>query len=459
MTLINRSTYIISNWRKRAVQLWKYCAGGVWQDTRHTTGVNIVKTLNLSVKSFLDTDLQNRASALTYNTLLAIVPALALLFAIARGFGFSNLMKTQLFQALPSQSQALSEAFRFADSYLSHASQEVFVGIGLIFLLWTMISLMSNIEDTMNRIWGVTTDRSLGRKVIDYTAILFLLPILIVFSSGISIVASTVFVDNPHLKFFSPAVKAMLDIAPFILTWVAFTGMYMLFPNTKVRWQNALISGILAGTAFQILQYLFMTGQIYVSKYNAIYGSFAFLPLLLIWLQLVWTITLAGAVLCYSSQNIFQFSFSEETERISARYHTEIAIAILTIITQRFERGQRPPVLSDFSGMYHLPIRLVTGILTKMKNADLINIVLSDTDSDLHAYQPAIDPQKLTIGYVMQRLEDMGASGFIPEFEDNFRSVISAVTAATDGDKGVSDIRLIDLNITAHSGSTQKNIV
>ncbi|MDE7396392.1 MAG: YihY/virulence factor BrkB family protein, partial [Muribaculum sp.] len=452
-------TDIISDWREKAVRMWDYCAGGVWQDTRRTTGVNIVKTLNLSVKSFLDTDLQNRASALTYNTLLAIVPALAMLFAIARGFGFSNLMKTQLFQALPAQSQALSEAFRFADSYLSHTSQEVFVGIGLIFLLWTMISLMSNIEDTMNRIWGVTTDRSLGRKVIDYTAIMFLLPILMVFSSGISIVASTVFVDNPHLKFFSPAVKAILDIAPFILTWVAFTGMYMLFPNTKVRWQNAVVSGILAGTAFQILQYLFMTGQIYVSKYNAIYGSFAFLPLLLIWLQLVWTITLAGAVLCYSSQNIFQFSFSEETERISARYNTEIAIAILTIITKRFERGQRPPVLSDFSGKYHLPIRLVTGTLNRMKDAGLINIVLSDSDSDVHAYQPAIDPHRLTIGYVMERLENMGSSGFIPNFEENFRSVISAVSAAVNGDKEASDMRLADLDITSGSGPTQKSVV
>ena len=147
---------------------------------------------------------------------------------------------------------------------------------------------------------------------------MFLLPILMICSSGISVMASYALVDNPRLHFITPALKVALDVAPFVLTWMSFTGMYLAFPNTKVKFKNAFLSGIFAGTAFQILQYLFLSGQIYVSKYNAIYGSFAFLPLLLIWLQLVWTITLAGAVLCYSSQNIFQFNFSNDISTISA---------------------------------------------------------------------------------------------------------------------------------------------
>ncbi len=266
----------------RMNSFFRYASDGVWSDTRRNWKVNTIKTLNLTVRSFLNTDLQNRASALTYNTLLAIVPALALLFAIGRGFGFENLLQTQLFQVLPSQKHALETGIDFVNSYLSQASQGVFVGVGIVVLLWTMISLMSNIEDTFNTVWGVTRDRSFGRKIIDYTAILFLLPILMICSSGISVMMSYTLVDNPRLHFISPAVKIVLDVAPFVLTWMSFTGMYLAFPNTKVRFKNAFLSGVFAGTAFQILQYLFLSGQIYVSKYNAIYGSFAFLPLLLI---------------------------------------------------------------------------------------------------------------------------------------------------------------------------------
>lgn len=452
MTLMNRISSTIRRHRMRVTVWWRYCTTGVWKDTRNTFGVNTVKTLNLAVKSFLDTDLQNRASSLTYNTLLAIVPALALLFAVARGFGFSSLMKTQIFQALPSQTEALGEALRFADSYLAHTSQEVFVGVGLVFLLWTMISLMSNIEDTMNRIWGVELDRTIGRRIIDYTAVMFLLPVLMILSSGLSIVASSLFVDNPHMRLLSPAVKVLLDVAPFILTWVAFTCMYIIFPNTKVRWQNAALSGILAGTAFQILQYLFMTGQIYVSKYNAIYGSFAFLPLLLIWLQLVWTITLAGAVLCYSSQNIFQFNFSNQASRISSLYNREVAVAIMTIIVRRFSLGQAPPQLPEFSARYHLPIRLVTAALLKMKEAGLINIVMTDVKDEYHAYQPATEISRMTVGYVIDRLEHMGTSGFIPDFDSGFRAVIDAVEATMAGDRAAADTPLASLPLpdTAH---------
>ena len=126
---------------------------------------------------------------------------------------------------------------------MQQASQGLFVGVGIVVLLWTMISLMSNIEDTFNTVWGVTHARSFGRKVIDYTAIMFLLPILMICSSGISVMASYALVDNPRLHFITPALKVALDVAPFVLTWMSFTGMYLAFPNTKVKFKNAFLSG------------------------------------------------------------------------------------------------------------------------------------------------------------------------------------------------------------------------
>ena len=169
----------------------RYIISGVWNDTRDHWSVKMVKIINLSVQSFLDRDLQLRAASLTYSTVLAIVPALAMLFAIARGFGFQNLMQSELLRYFPSQRQALENALVYVDNYLSQASQGIFIGIGLIFLLWTLVSLMSNVENTFNHVWGITTRRSLQRKFTDYSALFLLLPVLIVCSAGISILGAS----------------------------------------------------------------------------------------------------------------------------------------------------------------------------------------------------------------------------------------------------------------------------
>ena len=414
----------VQKWTRKGLDFWEYASEGVWNDTRQTWKVNAVKTINLSIRSFLNSDLQYRASALTYNTLLAIVPALAMLFAIGRGFGFQNLLQSQLTNLLPSQKHALETALTFVDGYLSEASQGLFVGVGLVVILWTLISLMSNIEDSLNLIWGVTRNRTFGRKIIDYTAIMFLLPILMICSSGLSVFMSTTLIEQIHIKFFTPAIKWMLDLAPFILVWLAFIGMYLLFPNTKVKIKNAVISGIFAGTAFQILQYLFVSGQLYVSKYNAIYGSFAFLPLLLVWLQLTWTITLAGAVLCYSSQNIFQFSFTNDISSMSLNYRRKVAVAIITVIVHRFEARMTPLTATDFAARYHMPSRLVSSLIHEMTEAGLLSTVITGNDTEEHSYQPAMDINQITLGYVLDKLNSFGSHGFIPGFDTDFKELI-----------------------------------
>jgi membrane protein len=297
-------------------------------------------------------------------------------------------------------------------------------------------------------VWGVKSNRSFARKVIDYTAILFLLPILMICSSGVSILMSSTVIESGHLKMFTPALMTVLDLVPFLLTWLSFTGMYMLFPNTKVKFKNAFGSGIFAGTAYQILQYLFVTGQVYVSKYNAIYGSFAFLPLLLIWLQLVWSITLAGAVLCYSSQNIFQFNFESDISSISLDYKRKISVVIMTLIVKRFQEGKKPLTLTDFAALYHMPSRLVTQLLNEMIDAGLIVAVYSDKKHEDCGYQPATDIHRITLGTVMSSLNAQGSAQFIPNFKDEFGEVIKvvedSVNVCMDYD---SKVLLMDLSV------------
>lgn len=411
---------------------WRYVSVGVWRDQRRTWKVNTVKTINLSVRSFLSSDLQSQACALTYSTLLAIVPALALLFAIGRGFGFQDLLKQQLYSYFPSQRSALDAAFNFVDSYLAQASEGIFVGVGIVFLLWTMISLLSNVETSFNSIWRVRQGRTFMRKITDYLAILLVLPVLMICGSGLSILMSTALRNLLPYEWSGSAVTLILDCASYVITWVFFAAAYMLIPNAKVKPLSAMISGVVVGTAFQVLQWLFLTGQLYVSKYNAIYGSFSFLPLMLIWLQLVWLITLIGGVLCYASQNIGQFNFSDDVDNISLDYRRSVILVIMAIICKRFVQQKRPLNSSEIAQTYNLPAKLVTRLVLDLHRVGLISFIAAPGELLEHPLQPAVDVSGLTVGEVIRRLQTDGASNFIPDYSSHYVQIIAESNAVTD---------------------------
>ncbi|MDE6153548.1 MAG: YihY/virulence factor BrkB family protein [Muribaculaceae bacterium] len=438
----------VSSWIRRQ---WLYCSEGVWSDTRRNWRVNVLKTLNLSVRSFLDRDLQSQAAALTFKTLLAIVPALALFFAIGKGFGFQNGIKSQLFSYFPAQTEALEKAFTFVDSYIASSGEGVFVGVGIVFLLYTLISLLGSVEDSFNLIWGIKQGRTIGRKITDYTAILLILPVLLICSSGITVFMSSMLQMALPSKFFSPIIQYIVDFAGIVLGWLFFAGTYMLVPNTHVKFKNAFIAGMLAGTAYVILQWLFVSGQIYVTRYNAIYGSFAFLPLLLLWLQLVWLITLAGGVLCYASQSIFEFSFSNEIAKMSLDYRRKILVGVMLVTVKRREQGRRPIDERLIAVRYGLPISMVTKAVNDLVDAGLLNRVLtvdSNGRQDI-GVTPAYDTDVITLGMVLQRLRTSGTRGFIPEFDGRFKIVVDTVNELEKDTIEIADrILLRDLPFT-----------
>ena len=423
----------------------RYCVSGVWNDSRSLWSVKTLKIINLSVKSFLDRDLQMRSYALTYNTVLAVVPALAMLFAIARGFGFQNLLQSELFRYFPAQRQALQNALTYVDNYLSQASQGVFIGIGLIFLLWTLISLLSNVEDTFNHVWGVNSMRSLSRKFTDYTALFLLIPVLMVCSAGITIFMSDavqhVFEGNP----LSPMMHRLLEFTPIVISWLIFTAAYYFVPNTKVRFKYALFAGILAGTLFQVVQWLFVSGQVYVSKYNAIYGSFAFLPLVLVWMQLSWLITLSGAVLTYACQNFDSFAYRDKAKEVSQTYSNQMAIAVLALATKRFKLRQQPLTMHDLINDYDIPGALAEKILTRLKNAGLLTAISQGKDED-EGYHPAYDPDELTVITATNALTDHGNTNFIIKADSRFGKLLERISRLRDEQQSSTpDIPLLDL--------------
>lgn len=400
---------------------------GVWEDTSDRWYIRMIKIINLSVRSFFDRDLLTQAYSLTYCTLLATVPVLAMIFAVANGFGFQNILRTQFFHYFPAQKEALEEALKFVDNYLSQTSEGLFVGVGIVVMIYTLVTLVWNVEDAFNLIWGVKEGRSLWRKVTDYTAIFLILPLLMICASGINILMSSTLQEALPFEFLSPLYSGALDLLSFVLTWLFFLGAYMLIPNTKVPAGNAMRASLLTSIGFMILQWLFVSGTVYVSRYNAIYGSFAFLPLLLVWLQFVWTIVLSGAVICYSSQNISLYNYLSKVKKISLDYRLSVIVAVLATIVKSFDEEKTAPDTSDISRQWGIPLALVNNSIGILESLGFINQVLIDSAHKRYGYAPAYKPEDITVGTLLEKIAHNGESDFIPGFNDRFKDIIDAV--------------------------------
>ena len=369
-----------------------------------------IKIVLLSIRQFTADRIPVRASALTYSTLLSIIPILALLFAIARGLGFDALMENQFRTSVTQQQAEL--IITWVNSYLEHAQSGIFIGVGLIMLLWTVLILTDNIERSFNAIWQVKHPRTVFRKITDYFSMLLLLPLLIVISSGLTIFMTTYVKQMDNYLLLGPVLKFLVRMIPYTLTWGMFIGLFVFIPNTKVRLSHAVLPGILAGSAFQAFQYFYINSQIWVSNYNAIYGSFAAIPMFLLWTQISWTICLLGAEMSYISQNLDAFSFDKETENISRRYHDFFCTIILAAICKRFEQIQVPYTAEELSREHRIPIRLTKRILYELQDMHLIYEAVSDEKGRDITYIPGVDINRLTVGMLLTKLDMNGSEDF-----------------------------------------------
>src|SRR3972149_3873262 len=253
----------------------------------------------LAFRGFTEDKCQLRASALTFYSMLSIVPVIALIFAIGKGFGLEKLLEKQLSTMLKGQQEVMQQVLTFANSLLENTSGGLIAGVGVVLLLYAVMQVLSNIENSFNDIWQIKRDRSFVRKFSDYLSIMLIAPVLIIMSGSITIFITTQITRITEsielIGFFSPLIFLLLKLLPYCMIWLLFTFIYIVMPNTKVNFKSALIAGIIAGTIFQVSEWAYISFQIGVAKYNAIYGSFAAMPLFLIWLQTSWLIVLFGA--------------------------------------------------------------------------------------------------------------------------------------------------------------------
>ena len=418
---------------RRFRHLYAYCTENVWRDPRDVWYVKLLKVVNLSVKSFFDKNIQTLASSLTYTTLLAVIPILSLLLAIARGFGMRDVLIQSLYKGLPSQRAMLENSLDFVDRFLATLSKGVFVGIGVVFLLWTLVSMLRKIESVYNHVWNVRKGRPIYRRITDYTAILLIIPILLICSGGLSIFLSNFVQEsiNSPIGVLSPVLKFLLDLSPVFLLGVLFVGMNVLIPIVCAHHFILVVEhqDRLFGNGFYFIQYAFVHGQISVTKYNAVYGGFAFLPLFLIWMQLSWTVCIACAVMTYSSQNFFSFNYLAQVKKASARYVDQVALFVIATVVSRFEVGADAVGKKELADRRQIPVKMVNEVVDRLCDGGFLSAVIDD-DGNI-SYQPSRNLSGMTVEEFMNRYHEIGHSDFIEE---------PAVAAALDRMKSLLDV-------------------
>lgn len=362
----------------------------------HYLAVNLMSSL----EGFLKDDCFSKASSLTFYTLLSIVPILAVAFGIAKGFGFESYLKSEI-QNRIEQKEISQQLIAFSYNALEQTHVGVIASIGLLALFWTSIQLLSKIEHALNEIWEVKIQRSYGRQFSDYLAIIVLCPIFFVLSSSLSIYAITLLDEFSHqnllIKAASPYFLYMIRLMPFVLNWILFSLIYIVLPNITVNWSTAIFGGILAGTLYQIVNWIYIQFQIGVANYSAIYGSFAALPLFLVWVNVSWQIVLLGAEIAYHFENAVGSHSAGSTKSTPKRH---LAVAVCAHCCATFLQGQKPSTIQQIANDIGASPRVIRYIASELFEANLL------AKNQEGGFLPAKNPRDMSIKDVLDIFEE-----------------------------------------------------
>ncbi len=366
------------------------------------------KILFLAFKGFNKDKIQLRSSALSFYTLLSIVPILALIFGIAGGFGLQDKLATLLTERLQGQKEILTTVLGFVDRYLGHINTGYIAGIGIVILFWSVMKVFGNIESSFNNIWQVKKSRVITRQFTDYISLMIIAPVFLIISSSFNVSQLEVISEKlPFLHYLDSILKILMTLLSYTLIWFVFTLIYIVVPNTKVKFVPALAAGILAGTLFQLLQWGYVNFQSLLSGYGAIYGTFAALPLFMIWLEWSWLIVLFGAEVSYAYQNTAHYEQEFEEINVSHQHKRVLELMVMHKIVKNFSDGHEPLNDTTIAADLNIPVRIVREIVFDLLTARIICETLTPMVREV-AYQPAIDPAKITISYVIDALEKQG---------------------------------------------------
>ena len=381
-----------------------------WRGTALFRGLFLrgVAMLVISVNRFIGDACMVSASALTFYSVLSFIPIVALVLGVAKGFGVGKVLEQQLREQTFTDPQVMDFIMQFANHALENTKGGLITGLGIVILLWSVIKVLGNTELAMNRIWGIRQVRKLTRKFADYLSIMFIAPILLTLISGINVFLTsnlqTIAVEEGFLRYASTLIISLVNLVPYLLVWFLFIFLYMFMPATPVKFKYAVLAGILAGTVYQVVQWFYIRFQIGVSSYNAIYGSLAALPLLLVWLQLSWSIVLWGTELCYIFRNrhcMYLNSLDRESRWLD---NVGQAVKILKYISEGYMQNKGGATLGQISKNLKISTSKLQLVLHELVEKSML---AEWKDEDEVVYLPLMDLHHLSMADVINRLANV----------------------------------------------------
>ncbi len=374
-------------------------------------GIRSLRVLIASYREFTSDQCALHASALTFYSLLSIVPVFAMAFGVAKGFGVDKILKEKLLASAQGQEAVFSKILEFSENFLQNTKGGLIAGIGLALLFWSIISVLTNIEQAFNHIWGIKKERRLGQKFTDYLSLMLVAPVFFIIASSASVFAvSQVKLITEKIAILGalgPVLFTILNFLPVTIFCGLLTYLYMFLPNGKIHFKSALIGGLVAGIIYQVVQWAYIKFQIGASSAGAVYGTFAALPLFLVWLQLSWRIVFYGAELAFAHQNEKKFEFEEECLQASDRFKQLLSLLIMHRIVTRFSTGLPPLTDEEIAEQIELPIRLTRDLLHRLAQANLLVRSQDEEDRD-QRYFPAQDIGHMTLQFIISHLSRSG---------------------------------------------------
>lgn len=357
---------------------------------------NIINIYRHLKNSRFWSDILVHAASLSFKSILSLVPTLALIFSVAKGFGLQKTLEPLILNNIVVGGES-NDLIPQILEYVSNTNVKALGTIGLIFIVWTSISMVSQIEASLNSIWGITKPRSIYRKFTDYLSILTIGPLLLAVTVSIPPLISSHFITQKlmHYGFFAGAFKAFLITIPWFTSILILTLLYLFLPNTKVRFYSALIAGVIAGILWQLNQYFFIKFQIGVANYNAIYGTFASFPILLLWLNAGWIIILGGAILGNGFQHRNANLGLTCLHEYPPKEKEKALLFVMLAIAKNFSVANGGVSCDELAKELMIPIDVVMECCTILEELGYLSQLNKDDESLV--YIPTVPPDTLLI--------------------------------------------------------------
>ena len=362
--------------------------------------VRPLKLVIYTLEGLMTHGTMDMGAALTFYALISIVPVLALVFAVVNGFGLVESLVANLYSLLPQMPEVVDYIVDFANRALARTQGGIVATVSLLTLFWAVIRMFESIEINFNKIWEVKSTRNLVRKYCDYITVVIIAPLLWIVATSISSYARQMLgVDS------SVWLQLGSKIVSMVVVWAMFALIYLVLPNTKVRLRSALLAGIMAGSCFYAFQAIYIYLLKWMTSYSAIYGSFAALPLFLLWMQNSWSILLIGCELSFAIQNEKRFDEERMLPNVSLDDNRKLMIAITAFVARAFKRGEGAvPMVAIREGLA-LPTRIASKLVQQLVAAEVLNEVRRDEVEYDVAYAPARDINTLRICDVLAAVD------------------------------------------------------